>query len=576
MFNAYRGLTRYVSNPIIPLVGSTFYTSQLFDPSLIEDPLDSDYVLMYMSGMTSPVATGTISIGLWRAAKSDPYTWSLIGQVLTPTGGSGDFDESHVRLSTVLYRSSNSKVYLFYEGIKADGSTCSVGVATSVDGGRTFTRFGSNPILTPTGQGRNDGTYVSQFSVLADADNDLSAIYSYRNGGTIMPALRYASSTDWTTWTKSGSDVVSAPDGRYLEFHHYFKDPANGRYQIVGEWGSTITDYTIFSCHSASPSSGFTAPTTFFRKSGTVGTFDRYHVATPHVTNLFDDGLWHLIYQGAQDHDQPYGTNTWPLGIADYAAADVSNGLLTDLAAFWILGEASGSRADSVGSETLSDSSPNGVVSSVGHLGNLAADFVLANSTYVSRASDSVLQFGDRDFTIAGWFKAKAIGATMAIVSKDSSTSGKREVLLVLLTDGTLQFSVFKATDTEVTASWGSTLSAETWYFVAVWHDAGGNTAYISVNNGTPVSQAVGGSLQAASDAPFRLGSNAYSGSPMYLDGQIEFVGLWNALLSSDQRTALYNGGVGLPYEAFDVASAPDPDRAVPVSFLAARAAAVL
>jgi hypothetical protein len=88
-------------------------------------------------------------------------------------------------------------------------------------------------------------------------------------------------------------------------------------YLLVYESGSFSagTDWDIRFATSNSPSSAFTrSPNTpFFVKSGTVGAFDRYHVATPQVVVI--NGYYYLFYCGALDHSYPVTDNHWQMGV---------------------------------------------------------------------------------------------------------------------------------------------------------------------------------------------------------------------------------------------------------------------
>ena len=68
--------------------------------------------------------------------------------------------------------------------------------------------------------------------------------------------------------------------------------------------------------------------------------------------------------------------------------------------AFWKLGEASGTRVDSIGSNDLTDN--NTVTQAAGKIGN-CAQFTAANSEYLSIADNAALSTGDIDFSIVFW-----------------------------------------------------------------------------------------------------------------------------------------------------------------------------
>ena len=80
-------------------------------------------------------------------------------------------------------------------------------------------------------------------------------------------------------------------------------------------------------------------------------------------------------------------------------------------------------------------------------------------------------------------------------------------------------------------------------YFVVGWHDSVNNTLNIQVNNGTVNSLAwTAGVLNGSAD--FAIGARRDT-APLYFDGRIDAVGLWKRVLTSGERTSLYNSGTG-------------------------------
>lgn len=218
------------------------------------------------------------------------------------------------------------------------------------------------------------------------------------------------------------------------------------------------------------------------------------------------------------------------------------------LVSWWTLEEESGNRADSHGTNTLTD--VNTVTYDAGIIGN-AAQFTNATTEYLNIVSNATVQTGNIDFTIAAWVYLDNNATNQMLVGKDHVTAGQREyVLKYSQTDDNFQFSVFTAVDTAVSVDENTlgTPSVATWYYVVVWHDAAGDTINIQVNNNTTTSQATGGSLQAASTAPLRLGARLYTDFEDYLDGRMDETAIWKRVLTANEKTWLYNGGVGRSY----------------------------
>jgi hypothetical protein len=212
-----------------------------------------------------------------------------------------------------------------------------------------------------------------------------------------------------------------------------------------------------------------------------------------------------------------------------------SSTLLNNLLAYWKLDETSGTRIDSHGSNNLIDN--NTVGSATGKIGN-AASFVAANSEYLS-VNSSQLSFAG-DFTISVWNKPTSVVGTSAsyVLSKDDTTN--REYHIQLLSSN-YNFQVWNGA-TKYLMSLPATSGV--WQHLMMWYDSVAGTLYASVNNGTPATGAVPGIN--TTSAPFLVGVRGdFKG---YYDGLIDEVGIWTRLLTTAERTQLYNSGSGLTY----------------------------
>jgi hypothetical protein len=84
-----------------------------------------------------------------------------------------------------------------------------------------------------------------------------------------------------------------------------------------------------------------------------------------------------------------------------------------------------------------------------------------------------------------------------------------------------------------------------TWYFLILEYDSGTDALCISVNNGTPDSNAAfaHGGPQDGSSA-LTIGDTPGE----FWDGRIDEVGIWNRVLTSGEKATLYNSGSGTTY----------------------------
>lgn len=223
--------------------------------------------------------------------------------------------------------------------------------------------------------------------------------------------------------------------------------------------------------------------------------------------------------------------------------------LLDGLISYWKLDEASGTRVDShTGGNDLTDN--NTVTQVAGKISN-AGQFTLANSEHLSRADNISLSTGDIDFTIAGWVYLDTKPGEMGLFGKYTIGGNQREYLVSYESGGDrFRFYISNngtATTTIDANNLGSP-STGTWYYIVAWHDATANTINIQVNNGTVNSTAhTTGAFDSSSS--FNIGA---IGDPLlYHNGRVDEVGFWKKVLTSDERTQLYNGGSGLAYSSF-------------------------
>jgi hypothetical protein len=209
--------------------------------------------------------------------------------------------------------------------------------------------------------------------------------------------------------------------------------------------------------------------------------------------------------------------------------------LPNNLVYYWDLDEASGNRVDNVASVVLSDS--NSATNDTG-INAMAANFVRASTQYLSVTPFTF----PTTFTISMWFKQSTVQSYHAVWSK-----GAGDTCLYLLS-GTLHFLTYDdPTFNSSDAEWGSALTSGVWYHAICWYDATGDKrAHLSINNGTSVQgNAHVNPRSDNSNFPFYVGHEGGSG---YFDGLIDEVAIWNRVLTSDERTELYNGGTGKFY----------------------------
>ena len=318
---------RYSGNPIMKHGG--WAGGQIEEPCILVNPKDSTKMIMFYSG-ASLVSTdgGKAAIAKAWAYKSDPYKWyEYPGNPIITYAPAIPFEETNIRLDCVLYHADSDEYWIYYTGsagVALSGSHA-IGLATCSTGEDGYTlvtktnikKYSGNPILTATGQGRNDGTHVSQSAILMDSGT-YHMYYSYR-GTEVLPGIRYATSIDGKVWVKQGDgDILSrgpegSPDSRYFEWHQVFN--AFNKNIIVWE-AFNGKEWAVCMASSDSPQGPWTKSpgNPIFRPSGREGTFDKTFVATPAFYLI--NNKWHLYYQGASEGGN-YIYNSWDMGAAE-------------------------------------------------------------------------------------------------------------------------------------------------------------------------------------------------------------------------------------------------------------------
>jgi hypothetical protein len=235
-----------------------------------------------------------------------------------------------------------------------------------------------------------------------------------------------------------------------------------------------------------------------------------------------------------------------------YTASAASH-LLSSLISYWKLDEASGTRADSHGTNDLTDAVST--ASAAGKINN-AADLERGDGDYLYIGDNASISTGDIDFTFSIWVKVESLpggGNLYAIISQDD-WSGFTDRAHLLYLDGTsnkIIWDVFGAAGSigQVTANNFGALTTGVWYHIVCWHDAVNNQVGIKINDGTADTVATTGAA-ANSAKRFILGTGDGSAAPNY-DGLLDECGFWKRILTAGEKTALYNGGSGLPYSSF-------------------------
>jgi hypothetical protein len=229
------------------------------------------------------------------------------------------------------------------------------------------------------------------------------------------------------------------------------------------------------------------------------------------------------------------------------AAAPAASPLLTDLVAYWNLDEASGTRADShTNGLDLTDN--NTVGSGLGVDGvSTAADFVAANSEYLSRAHSAALNptFA-AGFTVGFWFRPSAATSYGTFLAKNAGAGGPPQRQYGIFRDdvsNALYADIADDSGGSALQSGVGSVPVGSWTYVLMWFDPADDKTHIQCNNGTVLDSAgTLASLMTDADGDLVFGG-AGAGGGGYSSGRMQGVGLWGRVLTADERTWLYQSG---------------------------------
>lgn len=354
-----------------------------------------------------------------------------------------------------------------------------------------------------------------------------------------------AASSEWVVWYELASDriVLRVYSGAsaYSLSANSFGSPTVGTWIFIIIWhdpvGNTlniqVNDGTIDSlAHTVGVNDG-TAP---FE----IGRF--LAGAAYHNGRVDGVGFWKrlltvkekkALYGGGSGLEYPFGVNRLTEGLIEY----------------WKLDEASGNRTGEFRGIVLTDT--NTVMSAAGKIGN-AAQFVRANSEYLTTADDADISTGDISYSWSVWVKASSLPIEyMGIVGKDGSSSN-REFMLAIDNASKFTFNVYNGSTNVggVTANALGAISTGVWYHIICWHDPDRNEIGIRVNDQYENVSATTGSPV---DTIHALDIGRMWDSATYcFDGLIDEAGFWKRQFTPAEITALYNGGNGRTYP-FDV-----------------------
>lgn len=227
---------------------------------------------------------------------------------------------------------------------------------------------------------------------------------------------------------------------------------------------------------------------------------------------------------------------------------------LTDnLVSYWKLDETSGTRADSHGSNSLTDN--NTVTYATGKINN-SASFDDANSEYLSiaDASQSGLDFTS-DFSVSCWVKPKQTpngggNPDIGIFYKWGASQAAYGMYYGYIGGAPkIRFNGYTSGGgSNYSFDWTVTLSTSSYSHIAFRYTQSTTKCELWIN-GSSQGEVLNASYTGSSNTTGAFSiSSLGSGVQWYWDGEIDEFGIWNRVLTGAEVTSLYNSGSGLTY----------------------------
>ena len=233
-----------------------------------------------------------------------------------------------------------------------------------------------------------------------------------------------------------------------------------------------------------------------------------------------------------------------PLTLTSKVPSSLVNGLL----AYWKLEEASGSRADSAGSNTLTDN--NTVTQGAGKIGN-AAQFTAANIEYLNKTG-TTFKFAGVDFTAAAWVNPTSLASAGSdsgrgiMRSLSGDTTGDWSMGVVA--NGGIRLYHWQSNGNDTTGKRLSVSSGltplSTWTHLVYRRSSGVYTLWV---NGVSQSFTVAATLTGWGNVGFEMGRN-FPQAVYSWDGLIDEAAIWDRGITDAEIATLYNSGAGNQY----------------------------
>ena len=198
------------TNPILS-TGSAYDAIHLLDPCVLRDYTQETYHMFYTcfgGGSLYPyriAVASSNSLSSWPVVPAPGVKYT--SNPIIPLGSATAWDDERVQSPSVIIDNGDYKMW--FAGY--DGSTYKIGYATGYySSGWTWTKYGSNPVLSTGSTGAWDSAHVMDPWVLKVGN----ILHMYYVGASTYGGYQigHATSTDGTSWTKDSNNPVLTID----------------------------------------------------------------------------------------------------------------------------------------------------------------------------------------------------------------------------------------------------------------------------------------------------------------------------------------------------------------------------
>ena len=223
--------------------------------------------------------------------------------------------------------------------------------------------------------------------------------------------------------------------------------------------------------------------------------------------------------------------------------SSLTNGLLVSLP----LNEASGNAIDA-GTQGWNFTQQGSVGAGSGGTANSRGTYSSAN--YFDRAETTFNNLNTGDYTVAGWVYLNATSAVQALAGHSPNSGGHGVFIFYADTSGfgaglPPAFGIRNSTGTDCgnASAGGSTLTTGTWHLLIGTFKNSTREITCQADNGTIGTATATGTLGQPVSGALRVGGLNFPAVPYPLNGYIGKFKIWNRVITTAERTQLWNGG---------------------------------